>query len=265
MTGKLQKNKYKLLLFVFAFMLLLDMFLHKGLVRFLIPKQFTKYAIENIKPLANNGFINTNKNWIKAVNTPEKMNLITPENSGIELDIYYDTLKNIFDVHHDLYNSVGQNFEDLLIIYKRKNLQASLWIDFKNANEANVIRALENLKKLREKFNLKNKILVESSYPNLLKPFSDNQFYTSYYTPYFNPYLATDKENKIYLDTIATLLKKYPVHALSGYYFQMPFLHQYFANFPILIWSPNDKYSLVNKLYKGKINSDSNVFISLYN
>ncbi len=265
MTGKLQKNKYKLLLFVFAFMLLLDMFLHKGLVRFLIPKQFTKYAIENIKPLANNGFINTNKNWIKAVNTPEKMNLITPENSGIEIDIYYDTLKNIFDVHHDINNSVGQNFEDLLIIYKAKKITASIWIDFKNADEKNISKSLETLIQLRDKYNLQNKILVESSYPNLLQPFSANSFYTSYYTAYFNPYLTSEIENKKSIDSIAYLLKKYPVHALSGYYFQMPFLHQYFPDFPILSWAPNDKWSFVNWVYRKKINADSNAFIALYN
>ncbi len=265
MKTKLQKNKYKLLLLVIVLLVFVDMFLHKGLVRFLIPKTFTDYTIENIKPIAKGGFLNSNKNWIKAVNTPERMENITIENSGIELDIYYDTVKNIFDVHHDPDKSVGQNFEDLLIIYKRKKLQASIWMDFKNANESNVIGALETLKQLREKYNLQNKILVEASQPNLLIHFSDNQFYTSYYTPYFNPYLATEKENKIYLDTITSILKKYPVHALSGYYFQMPFLHQYFPNFPILIWSPNDKYSLVNKLYKKRINNDSNVFISLYN
>ncbi len=265
MKTKIQKNKYKLLLLVIVMLVFVDLVLHKGLVRFLIPKTFINYPIENIDPINRNGFLNTNKNWVKAVNTPERMESITSENAGIELDIYYDTLKNIFDVHHDPDKSLEQNFEDLLIIYKRKNLQASIWMDFKNADEANVTRALETLKQLREKYNLQNKILVESSYPNLLKLFSDNLFYTSYYTPYFNPYLATEKENKIYLDTITALLKKYPVHALSGYYFQMPFLHQQFPDFPILIWSPNDKWSVVNRLYKTRINRDSNVFISLYN
>lgn len=264
MITKLQKNKYKLLLLVIVMLVFVDMFLHKGLVRFLIPKTFSNYTVENIKPINRNGFLNRNKNWVKAVNTAERMLSITNENAGIELDIYYDTLKNIFDVHHDPDKSIGQNFEDLLIIYKRKNLQASIWIDFKNANEKNNVKALETLKQLRDKYDLQDKILVESSYPNLLKPFSDNQFYTSYYTPYFNPYLSTEKENEQTLDSITSLLKKYPVHALSGYYFQMPFLHKYFPDFPLLIWSPNDKWSFVNWVYKKKIERENEIFISLY-
>ena len=261
----LQKNKYKLLLFVFALMIGLDMFLHKGLVRFLLPKTFGTYRIENVKPLNRDGFLNTNKNWSKAINTTELIQSITIDKSGIELDIYYDTIKGIFDVHHDPDKSVGQNFEDLLIIYKNKNLQASLWMDFKNLHENNIDKALQTLIQLRAKYNLQNKILVESSNPNLLKPFSDNQFFTSYYTPSFNPYTSSEEGNKIWFDSIATLLRKYPVHALSCYYFQKPFLHQYFPHFPILTWAPNDKWSFVNWIYKQKVNADSTTFITLYN
>ena len=265
MRLNLGKNKFKLLLIFIIIITLTDIFLHKGLLRFLIPKDFENYKIGNIEPLKNNYLINRNKNWVKAVNTTYKMETIEKEISGIELDIYYDTLKNIFDVHHDPDNSIGQNFEDLLIIYKRKRLEASLWIDFKNLQLSNSSKSMKLLTALSMKYQLQNKILVESSHPNLLQIFSQNQFYTSYYVPSFNPYLSSNKNNKVMLDSITLLLKKYPVNAISGYYYQMPFLHHYFPSFPILSWAPNDKWSFVNWFYKNNINSDSTAFIVLYN
>ena len=265
MLSKLSKNKYKLLLLVGMILIIVDIFLHKGLVRFLLPKKFPTYSVENIEPLKNIALLNKNKNWVKAVNTPQKMEAITKETPGMELDIYFDTLKNIFDVHHDPGKSVGVNFENLLQIYKKKNLDASIWIDFKNAHQQNIQPALLLLVQLREKYKLQKKLLVESSNPALLQIFSENQFFTSYYVPFFNPYTSTSLKNKLMVDSMQTLLKKYPVHALSGYYFQMPFLHQYFPHFPILSWAPNDKWSLVNWVYKNKINANSSAFIALYN
>ncbi len=252
------------MLLAIAILLCLDMVMHKGLVRYLIPKNFPAYAAHNILPLSGTAFINKNKNWVKAVNTIERMNTITDKISGIEFDIYFDTAKNIFDVHHDEDNSTGLNFETLLEEYKRLNLHASIWIDFKNLSNQNEKMALETLMQLRNRFNLANQILVESSKPELLKIFSDSGFYTSYYTPMFNPYLISNNEMKNWEDSIADVLMKHPVNALSGYYFQSTFLHNYFPKYPILIWSPNDKWSVVNWLYKININKKKEVFISLY-
>ncbi len=262
---KRNKYRYKLLFTLIILFVLADIFTHKGLLRFLIPKKFTACNTKTITPLQVNQIINKNKNWEKAVNTPARMNAVPADAAGLEFDIYYDSLKNIFDVHHDANASVGQNFEDLLIARQSKKLDAAVWIDFKNVNQNNLKNSITLLKTLREKYNLYNKIIVESSYPDLLQLFTKDQFYTSYYVPYFNPYISNDAENKKCCDSISVTISKYPVNALSGYYFQMPFLHQHFPLFPILSWAPNDKWSLINWLYKKKVNADSSAFISLYN
>ncbi len=265
MFSKIKVNKYKLLLLLFALLLFADMFLHKGLVYFLFNKSFDRYIVENIMPIQSNPLINKNKNWIKAVNNIDRLNSINNKDAGIECDIYYDTTKQIFDVHHDLDNSMGLNFETILEAYHKKGLQSGIWMDFKNLHESNAKQALNTLLGLRNKYSLSNKILVESTNAKLLQFFSKESFYTSYYTPYFNPYLIKVNEQKIWADSIARVLRDYPVNALSGYYFQMPFLHKNFPDFPILIWSPNDQFSFVNWLYKRKIASMNQVFIALYN
>lgn len=106
--------------------------------------------------------------------------------------------------------------------------------------------------RLRNKYNLKNKILVESNNVDLLKPFGDSSFFTSYYTPYFNPYLMDKDSIKKLVVNLAEVIKDSRVDALSGYYFQYPLLHKYFPKFPLLIWSPNYRWSVVNQIYKRK-------------
>lgn len=258
------QNKYKLIAFFIFLYLLIDLFQHKGLVRVLIPKEFPEHKITSGYPKNSNTLINTGKEWIKAVNTTVLMRAINKNSSGLECDIYFDSAKNLFEVHHDEDKYLGLNLDDLFQVYHNRGLQASAWLDFKNLNEANAHASVSVLLQLRNKYGLQNKVLVESSKAGLLNEFSDSGFYTCYYTPMFNPYLAGDDSIKHWVDSLTLVINKANVNALSGYYFQYPFLHQYFPGYPILIWSPNDRFSLVNWWFKQKIASSKAVFIALY-
>ncbi len=258
------QNKYKLIAAVIGAYLLIDLVVHKGLVRVLVPKTFPVYKMQDSHPPNNNTLINTNKEWAKAINTIALMNKLEKESDGLECDVYFDRDKNGFDVHHDEDKSLGLNLNDLLQVYHGRGLHASVWLDFKNLDTANKSSSLTELIRLRKKYGLTDKVLVESSKPNLLKDFGDSGFFTAYYTPMFNPYLASDDAIGHWVDSLSGVINNSAVNALSGYYFQYPFLHQYFPSYPILIWSPNDKFSLVNWWYQRKIAADKTVFISLY-
>jgi hypothetical protein len=260
----LLRNKYRLLIFIIGLLLLADAFLHKGLVRVLLTKKFPDFTVSTKKPRQNILLINDNKEWKKAVNTIDLMNKVDIKTSGLECDIYFDTIKKMFDVHHNIDNSIGLNFENLLQVYSNRGLHASIWMDFKNLNEFNFESALTELIKLRDKYHLNNKVLVESYRVDLLKHFSDKNFFTSYYTPYFNPYLISTDSMLHWVNELTATINNSDVNAISGYYFQYPFLHKYFPNYPILIWSPNDKMSIVNRVFKKKIMNSPEVFISLY-
>ena len=262
--NRLLQNKYKLMALVLCLCLLVDMVLHKGLVRVMVPKKFPDYRVSAVYPNNNNTLINTGKAWVKAVNTIALMNSIHKDCRGLECDIYFDLSKSIFEVHHDEDISTGLNLDDLLQVYRDRGLKASIWFDFKNLDETTAGKSLSTLSSLRNKYALNNKILVESSKTKLLKIFSDSGFFTSYYTPMFNPYLANEDSLKHWVDSLSTVIRWSSVNAISGYYFQYPFLHRYFPDFPILIWSPNDRFSLVNMVYKQFIANDKSVFIALY-
>lgn len=243
---------------------LVDVVQHKGMTRVMLPENFPDYKIDSSFPKNKNTLINTGKEWVKGIDTKELMNKVNSKNSGFELDVYFDLQKKIFDVHHDADKSIGLNLEEQLLIYKQRGLQAGIWLDLKNLEDSNCLSAVNALSALRTKYDLKNKLLVESNRANLLATFSDSGFFTSYYTPVFNPYKLSDAEVKHWVDSISSVIDQSKVNALSGYYFQYPFLHHYFPNYPILIWAANDRFSLVNWLFKKKVAASKEVFIALY-
>jgi heptose-I-phosphate ethanolaminephosphotransferase len=257
------QNKYKLMVFIIGLYLLLDILQHKGQVRVLFPKEFSgsQYQVipyRNMSDLTRKG-----KNWIKGVNTKEQLNKLDQEVAGFECDVYFDTVSKSFDVHHDADKSIGYGLNELLQTYQQRNLQASIWLDIKSLDQSNDTLALQNLISLRDKYKLQNKILVESSHAEVLASFCDNGFFTSYYVPFFNPYKISNDKMKVWADSIASVISKAKVDALSGYYFQSSFLNHYFPKYPVLTWIDNADFSLVNALFQRKINSNRSIFIVL--
>lgn len=258
------KNKYKLMVFIIGLYLVTDIALHKGMARILLQNNFPERKIENNLPQNKNTLINTGKKWVKAVDTKELMDKLPANINGFECDVYFDLEKNIFDVHHDIDNSIGLDLVTLLEAYRQKKMQSGIWLDLKNLDDSNYKVAVDVLVGLRNEFGLKDKILVESNRADLLTAFSDKDFYTSYYTPMFNPYQMEDEEIKHWVDSLSLVIRHSNVSALSGYYFQYPFLHRYFPQYPVLTWAANDRLSLTGWLFKRKIARSTEIFIVLY-
>lgn len=257
------RNKYKLMAAIIGLYLVADIWLHKGQARVLLPKNFPKPANEILKPYSNSLLLNRDKNWKKGVNTKERINKLATNESGFECDIYFNTSLKSFDVHHDPGKSIGYSLDDLLNIYQQKNLTASIWLDIKNLNDSNAVSVLHSLIKLRNRYYLQNKVLVESARADLLTAFSDSGFFTSYYVPFFNPYEISTKSATLLVDSITSVITKSKINALSGYYFQCGFLKHYFSRYPVLTWIDQSSFSLVNCLFQRKLNRDESVCIVL--
>ena len=260
----IKRNKYKLIVGVFCAYLLTDMIWHKGLLRTMIPADLPAYRTDSAFPASKSRLFNTNKEWVKGINSIALMDQLDKETSGLECDIYFDQGRHFFDVHHDEGTSTGLNLDDLFTAYLKKGLGASVWLDFKNLDKDNSAEALTELNRLRAKYKLYEKLLVESSQAALLKSFSDSGYFTSYYVPQFNPYLMKKVEMKKWADSVYENLQGSSVNALSGYYYQYSFLHKYFPKYPVLTWAPNDRFSLVNWLFRKQQGTEKSVFIALY-
>ena len=264
MLKLIAQNKYKLLVFIIGLYLLADVLQHKGQTRVLFPKNYAAFNINASLPKSKTSLVNQSKEWKKGVNTKARMNELDVTASGFECDVYFDNAKNVFDVHHDADKSIGQDLISLLDLYQQKKYTASIWLDFKNLDDANAGQAMAALIYLRKKYSLQNKLLVESGRADLLSAFSDSGFFTSYFTSMFNPYQIKDKEINFWADSIAKVVNNARVNALSGYYFQYSFLHHYFPNYPVLIWGEKERFSLINLLFQMKISRDKAIFIALY-
>jgi hypothetical protein len=263
MLKLIAQNKYKLMVFIIGLYLLVDVLQHKGQTRVLFPKNFSVFKAMVLFPQSKSILNNKDKNWTKGINTKEQMNELNVDDAGFECDVYFDTALKSFDVHHDADKSIGYSLDDLLALYKQNKMQASIWLDIKNLDDYNAASVLHTLIQHRNKFQLQNKLLVESGRADLLTTFSDSNFFTSYYVPFFNPYKMNDRQTQFWVDSTWSVISKSKVNALSGYYFQSSFLSHYFPKYPVLTWADNSSLSLANCLFKRKMIADKSIFIVL--
>jgi len=257
------RNKYKLMVAFIGLYLVVDVLQHRGMTRVLLPKSFPG-KVDSSYPASSSRLVFSGKEWKQAVNTERLLNGLPSSIPGFECDVYYNDEKNFFDVHHDPGITGAPGLETLLQGYVPSKGNASVWLDFKNLTSENQAQALAELIRLRFKFNLTDRILVESSQAELLTAFSDSGFYTSYYTPLFNPYIIPAKDEADIADSLSAILHRSKVNALSGYYFQYPYLKRHFPHYPVLTWSVQSRFSLVSWLFRKKLEADPSVRVVLY-
>ncbi|MEP7253396.1 MAG: hypothetical protein ABI683_13475 [Ginsengibacter sp.] len=258
------KNRIFLGALIIIILLAVDIGMHKGMVRVLIPSSFIKSRPTVDFPHCGQLLLIHSKAWRKAIDSAEAMNKLPVDIAGFEVDVYFDSTINSFYVYHDSSGISTIKIAELLDIYEERNLSASIWFDFKNLNYVNHEKALNALINIRSRYNLQNKMLIESTNIQYLPAFCDKGFYTSYYTPFFNPYLLKENELEKIADSISNNLKLYPVSALSGYYFQYTFLKKYFPKYPILTWADKNNFSIVSYVFNNSLQKDQHLEIILY-
>ena len=258
-------NKYKLMAIIVGGYLLTDGLLNKGQLRVMFPKDFPEASLAVVRPDTVISLNHTGKEWVKAVNTVSLLKALPAGTAGIECDVYYENARSGFYVHHDPGIASQLNLDEWLSIYRERGLRSGIWLDLKNLRDSTHEKAFAELNRLRAKYGLAGKVLVESNHPELLQFFRNSGFYTAYYTPNFNPYAVSDDSLQKMAVRISTTLQRYPVNALTGYYFQHPFLHHYFPSYPVLTWSPKRRFSLVNWWFRRTVRADRSILITLYN
>jgi len=241
-----------------------DIVLHKGMSRVILPESFTAERSARDYLTCDQPLVVKDKKWIKGVNSIKRLQQLDSSLAGFEIDVYFDTSKNYFMVYHDSGVISELNLEAIMQQYQNRNMTASVWLDFKNLLAGNLYKSLKYISDLRHRYALKDKIIIESSYPELLQPFCDSGFFTSYYLPFFNPYKLNEKALIEKIDSIATQLQKNKVSALSGYYFQYPVMKKYFPTYPVLTWSDNSFMSLVTNSFNRSLLNDSHVKVVLF-
>lgn len=175
-----------------------------------------------------------NKLWKHRVNTAAEAIEALKKFNGIELDVFYISELNQFQTGHD-YPS-GINLEDYLdSIPDCSNYY--YWVDFKNLNEVNVLASVNKIKLIIDKYNLKSKLIVENSNPELLAFFKFSNIFTSLWIRDVSETFVTSyAENELY-EELEVILTKYQFNAVSAHYNMIHFMGEYLRKYNCHIWT----------------------------
>ena len=121
--------------------------------------------------------------WAHRVNSVGKLEEVSGLFEGLELDLVWQTDTGVFDVNHPPAPSIGLSLESYFSSIEEP-AKHRYWLDFKNLDSANQSESLKRLKELARRFAIpQGNLVVESTSPELLLPFKQAGFYTSYYLP----------------------------------------------------------------------------------
>lgn len=157
---------------------------------------------------------------------------------GVEVDVFFEKEKKVFDVrHHGEYRC-----KTLLDFLENVNdSELFFWIDLKNLNNENVLAVVERLNELIESGINKEYLIIESKNIKLLEILQKENFYVSYWLPSFNIFRSVYE-----VFQVKENLKKYKPNAISCSYHNVGFYSRKFPNYNLHCWT--------NGLAEGKDN-----------
>jgi heptose-I-phosphate ethanolaminephosphotransferase len=231
---KSYKNRFSTSAILFLFLFAASLALALKLLPIDEPLLLPVLQVEETKTL--NGVNFPSKVWIHRVNTVERARLILTKFAGIEIDVFYDSSLDVFDVRPRDLPSVGlyleRYFDEL-----DKGDQPLYWIDIKNLSRQNELEQFLRLDKLAEKYNLKKRMIVESPNTASLTRFTDAGFITSYYLPHFDLKSASTEDIVAWVTTVKDAIGKSRIHAISADFEMYPLIEKYFNDADSFLWS----------------------------
>jgi heptose-I-phosphate ethanolaminephosphotransferase len=172
--------------------------------------------------------------WFHRANTAEQLKDVQRRFRGIELDVVFEEENQRFDVRHPPTPHQGFTLENYLRLAEAQGTEFYFWLDYKNLAEENVGASVQRLEDLDAQFDLKKRIVVESTNPLSLQAFHQAGFFTSYYLPDLRN--RSQWELQPLIDAIGGYLEKGHLSAISQDIRLYPLMRYYFPRYPKLIW-----------------------------
>jgi hypothetical protein len=183
-----------------------------------------------------NGIQFSQKIWVHRVNTVDRANILLPKFAGIEIDVVYDSALDVFDVRHRDIESVGLSLEHYFELLDEK-YRPYYWIDIKNLTTDNELRQYDRLHKLAKKYDLLDRLVVESTNTAALTRFTDAGFRTSYYLPHVEIESLSEADIEDWVMSVRRGLNSGRVRAISADYSMYPLIEKYFGDADTLLWA----------------------------
>lgn len=198
-------------------------------------------------------------------NSLSKLNSATKYFNRVELDLVYDAALDKLDIHHPPEESPsGLYLEDYIKEVATYEKPIFMWLDVKNLYADNAILIYNRIHSVLKKYSIpKEKVLIETRYPEALPIFLENGFLSSYY-------ITSRVENlkgadlKAALHSIKVILEKHPKMAISFSYEKYEVLSEAFPAVKKYIWQLVRVVNLQG-LQARKILNDDTVEVLLIN
>lgn len=139
---------------------------------------------------------------------------------NVEVDIIFRG-NRIFDVTHDDNTSFNLNLDSYFAYMNDK--EGRIWLDVKNLTSDNQASMLMALNRLTRHYQMeKDRLIIESPYPEFLVDFTREGYYTSYYVTYREPCSLDRKEMDDCIAELRRVADGGGVSALSfpGYWYE---------------------------------------------
>ena len=185
------------------------------------------------------------KYWAHRVLDPQTANKLSAKFNGIELDVFFESDKSLFDVrHHGPY--VGKSLVDYLSHIS--NDSVFLWIDLKNLSSTNVLSVINRLDLITQENFLKDRMIIESKDIELLYQLKESGYKISYWLPSFHFLYSIFQVYEI-----KDNLEYYAPDAISCSYHYVDFYSRKFPNYNLHCWTNglnfNDDIDKIKKIY----------------
>ena len=217
-------------------------FLQKIVVSFIVFYAifyFFPFSFVYTKPF----YFNHEKIWKHRFLDPVSDSLQINEFKGFEVDVFYNSEINVFEVKY--YGDESKFTLSEYFNYFGKD--KCFWIDFKNLNEKNFKESYKKLKEICANKNLKERVFVESKNMDLLNYFQINGFSVSYWVPNYNFFGSLITSFQVRMN-----LLKYQPDAISCNFNSLHFYTKKFPNYNFYCWvnkmsKESDKSRIIKK------------------
>lgn len=204
------------------------------------------------------------KIWKHRVNSMDELRQTEKSFDGVEVDIIYSSKKNDIYVAHGYEDTVNKLFFDEYLSALEKPEKMYYWIDFKNLNKNNAPKALEIFGSIVDKYNIRDKVIIESNSTGALKIAKENNFHVMLWVE-----AISYRKNPTFDDTLSVIKKirskieLVEPDAISCVYTMFPILCDSFPNQNIHFWDTQKKFTPDNVEHTKNLCRSKNVKIVL--
>jgi hypothetical protein len=117
------------------------------------------------------------------VNSLERLKYLYDDFKGFECDINFDETKKAFFVSHEGLSQDNNSFSEYLKFDTEKKI---FWMDVKNLSLTNADAFRAELDNLNEKFDVKNRLIIEATDVESIRKIAAAGYFTSYYVAVLN-------------------------------------------------------------------------------